>query len=122
MEDGNVTIIQAKDVAHPASSRGRRTGSSEHIIPAWMILTHHGSHCDERPPRAAERLLDLIPLKYREHLVGDLEEIYKNDLLEHGVQEAQHRYWKQVGLSFVPIIWTVIKEVAGLAVLLKLIR
>lgn len=67
-------------------------------------------------------MLDLIPLKYREHLVGDLEEIYKNDLLEHGVQEAQHRYWKQVGLSFVPIIWTVIKEVAGLAVLLKLIR
>jgi hypothetical protein len=119
IEDGKVVILVAKDADNPVFGRGHRIVSAEHVIPKWMLASHHAPRCDERPPKAAERLLDFIPLKYREHLLGDLEEMYTKDLRERGVEEAQRRYWKQVWLSLLPIIWTVIKEVAGLAILLK---
>ena len=86
-----------------------------------ITMPHHGAR-QQKPPRAAERFLEFIPVKYREHLVGDLEEMYRSHVLEYGLEEAQRWYWQQVALSFVPIIWSIFKELVGLASLLKLIN
>ena len=107
------------DLGRPELQRMRRRLAIERNEVAHC---HFREECDENPPRYAERLLDFIPLKYREHLIGDLEELYRKRLREDGFQVAQRFYWKQVLISLVTMIWTVIEKVAGLAVLLKLIK
>ena len=109
-EDDTVMFLEAK------GGHRQIVSGQNHLTPRFLLQT------DKRPPRACERLLELIPLKYREHLAGDLEELYKKRLRENGVREAQRWYRMQVGLSFVPIVWAVIKELIGLAMLLKLIK
>ncbi len=52
------------------------------------------------PPRLAEFLLSLVPLKYRENLLGDLEEEYRTRLLpRHGLRKAQLYYCVQALFS-----------------------
>ena len=120
-DDGKVVVVQAKNFRDP-NSRRIYTIREGHVVPGWFMVPHHRLGDYARPPKAAERLLEFIPLQFRDHLAGDLEEMYQRDLFEKGLEEARRRYWKQVRLSFVPIVWSIIKEVAGLAVLLKWIR
>lgn len=72
------------------------------------------------PPNAARFLLLLIPIRHREHLIGDLEEEYIAVVLpKYGLKKARAWYWWQVLLSLVPILWSEVKRVAGFVLLLR---
>jgi hypothetical protein len=83
---------------------------------AMLSAPHHGVYLFEsksfkplfpasRPPAGAQYLLLLLPRKYREGLLGDLEEEYRTVVLpRHGRIMAQLYYWVQVVELFVPIL------------------
>lgn len=75
------------------------------------------------PPRSAKLLLLMIPMRDREHLVGDLEETYQTVVLpEYGTKIARIWFWWQAVLAVVPFVWEGMKRLAGLALFLKIIR
>jgi len=77
----------------------------------------------EGPSRIAQYLLFLVPRKYRENLVGDLEEEYRTRLLPvYGRRWAALWYWCQVISSCGPLVLDVLKRLLGLAAVWKLIR
>lgn len=64
---------------------------------------------DSRPPAGAQYLLLLLPKKYREGLLGDLEEEYRTVVFpRYGPLRAKVYYWVQVLSSFLPILWRLI--------------
>jgi hypothetical protein len=72
------------------------------------------------PPRSAYFLLLLIPKRNREHLIGDLEEEYRTIVLpKYGERAAWFWYWWQVGISFSPLLWARLKQLAGFVILWK---
>jgi len=75
------------------------------------------------PPRWAKFLLLLVPRRYREHLIGDLEEEYSQIVLpEFGPRRARLWYWWQVLASLIPLVWAEAKRLAGLVVIWKSVR
>ena len=53
-----------------------------------------------QPPRRAMQLLDwALPDDAREHITGDLEELYRRQFIAHGEAHARRWYWRQ-SLSF----------------------
>jgi hypothetical protein len=75
------------------------------------------------PPKTAKFILLLVPKRYREHLVGDLEEEYLTIVLpEYGSQKARFWYWLQVVFSIAPIVWSRLKGIVGAAWLWKRVR
>lgn len=78
---------------------------------------------EARPPRAGKFLLLLLPAKYREFLIGDLEEKFITVLVpEYGVRVARLWYWWHVLISLAPLMWAVVKRVATASFLWKLTR
>jgi hypothetical protein len=76
-----------------------------------------------RPPSGAKFLLLLIPRRYREHLVGDLEEEYYTTVLpEYGLRTARRWYWWHVCISIGPLIWAKLRRVAGIVLFWKSVR
>jgi hypothetical protein len=75
------------------------------------------------PPKAAKFILLLIPKRYREGLVGDLDEEFSTIVLPKcGQRKACFWYWWQVGAILVPILWAQLKRLAGLALLWKMVK
>jgi hypothetical protein len=67
-----------------------------------------------RPPAGAQYLLLLLPKKYREGLLGDLEEEYRTVVLpRHGQIMAQFYYWAQVVGLFVPLALRFVEKLLG---------
>ena len=65
------------------------------------------------PPAGAQFLLLLLPKKYREGLLGDLEEEYRTVVLpRYGALWAKVYYWVQVLSSFLPILWRLLEQIA----------
>jgi len=68
---------------------------------------------DSRPPAGAQYLLLLLPRKYREALLGDLEEEYRTVVFpRYGPLWAKVYYWVQVLSSFLPILWRLLEQIA----------
>jgi hypothetical protein len=68
---------------------------------------------DSRSPAGAQYLLSLLPKKYREGLLGDLEEEYRTVVFpRYGPLWAKVYYWVQVLSSFLPILWRLIEQIA----------
>lgn len=75
------------------------------------------------PPTSAKYILLLIPRRYREHLVGDLEEEYNTIVLpEYGARKARNWYWWHVVISVGPLLWVHVRRVATIAWLWKRLR
>jgi len=71
------------------------------------------------PPRTAQYLLFLVPPKYRDNLVGDLEEEYQTLLPTYGRQWTDRWYWWQVVAAFGHFL---LRLLTGLAAVWRLIR
>lgn len=75
------------------------------------------------PPKAAKFILLLVPRRYRENLIGDLEEEYITILLpEYGVRRARTSYWWQVAISIGPLLWAQMKRVVAISWLWKRVQ
>jgi len=75
------------------------------------------------PPTSAKFILLLIPRRYREHLVGDLEEEYNTIVLpEYGARKARNWYWWHVVISVGPLLWVHVRRAATIAWLWKRLR
>ena len=76
-----------------------REVSVKHIIPFEYLIkvfsSPHDGHQLLSPPRPAKFMLLLIPLRQREHLLGDLEEEFRTTLVpEYGLRWARiYYYW-----------------------------
>jgi hypothetical protein len=80
-------------------------------------------YMDIRPPSSAKFLLLLVPRRYRENLIGDLEEEYATIVApQFGLEKARLWYWWQVLASLTPLLWAEIKRFAGLILLWKSVR
>jgi hypothetical protein len=76
----------------------------------------------EDPPCVAVFFLLLAPKKYREHLLGDLEEEYRTVVLPRfGLRRARFWFWWQVCISLTPLVGQQLKRIAGLAMIWKYI-
>jgi hypothetical protein len=74
-------------------------------------------------PSTARFLLLLIPRKYRENLVGDLEEEFATIVFpQYGPRRAQLWYWEQVFAGLAPIAWAQVKRLAVLVFLWKAVK
>src|SRR5437773_7190823 len=75
------------------------------------------------PPRLADFLISLIPLKHRENLAGDLEEDYWNRLLpRHGPRKARFLYWVQGIYAVFGFLARPLAGIAGIRWLRRLIE
>lgn len=75
------------------------------------------------PPVSAKFLLLLLPRRYRETLIGDLEEEFTLIVLpQYGVRRARYWYWWQVLVSIAPLLWCEAKRIAGALLLLRSVR
>lgn len=113
----------------------------DHI--SWLHVPHHGTahsvgakrsalqiYFDESgiasatPPRSAEfLLLCLVPRKNREYLMGCLEEEFQTLLLpKYGRFYANVYYWSQALQSLASVAWALLKKMASLTALWRLLR
>jgi hypothetical protein len=76
------------------------------------------------PPRSAEfLLLCLVPRKNREYLIGCLQEEFQTLLLpKYGRFYANVYYWSQVLQSLGSVAWGLIKKMASLTALWRILR
>lgn len=75
------------------------------------------------PPSAAKYLLYLIPPKYRECTIGDLEEEYRTAVLpQYGRTKATVWYWTQVLLSLAALLGPFLLRLAGLDIVRRFIK
>jgi hypothetical protein len=80
-----------------------------------LLASHYDAFpvVDSRPPAGAQYLLLLLPKKYREGLLGDLEEEYRTVVFpRYGPLWAKVYYWVQVLSSFLPILWRLLEQIA----------
>lgn len=88
-----------------------------------LLYIHKEPQNFQEPPARANYLLFLAPRKYREHLIGDLEEEYRTVVLPRfGMKKARFWYWWQVIQSLLPILWSGVKRIAAVTFLWKHIR
>jgi hypothetical protein len=70
-----------------------------------LYLAHHGTGEFLSPPRVAQFLLLLIPLRQREHLLGDLEEEFRTTLVPgYGLRCARIYYYWQVWVEIISAV------------------
>jgi len=92
---------------------------AEAVVAFLRRLANRRSNEIDGPPLAAQYLLLIVPRKYRDNLVGDLEEEYLLLLPTYGRRWTDRWYWWQVGAAFGRFL---LHLVAGLATVWKLIR
>jgi hypothetical protein len=75
------------------------------------------------PPRLADFLMSLIPLKHRANLPGDLEEDYWNRFLpRHGLKKARFLFWAHVVYSILGFLVRPLAGIAGLGWIRKFVE
>jgi len=75
------------------------------------------------PPKLAECLISLIPVKHREDLAGDLEEDYWNRFVpRHGARVARRLYWLHAVYAFLGFLARPLAGIAGLGFIRKLVE
>jgi hypothetical protein len=74
-------------------------------------------------PHVGQYLLLLLPKKFRENLVGDLEEEYRTIVLpQYGPPKAKLWYWSQVLSAIVRAAWPAVLRFVGVEAFLRMIR
>jgi hypothetical protein len=75
------------------------------------------------PPRAAQFLVSLVPIKHRENLLGDLEEEYRTRFIpQHGLRKAAFLYWLQAIYAFVGFLARPLLGIVGIGWPASLLR
>jgi hypothetical protein len=74
------------------------------------------------PPRWEEFALRLIPVRSREHLIGDLNEEFHEVHQKYGLRAARSLYRWQVYTSLAAFFWEKLKWLAGLVLLWKSVQ
>jgi hypothetical protein len=100
-------------------------GQAEHAL--FLCASHHASaaatYFRAKPPHLAEFLMLLLPMKYRENLIGDAEEEYWTvSLPKFGVRKARFIFWTQAIHASLMFLARPLAGVAGLAWLSKIIE
>jgi DNA-binding CsgD family transcriptional regulator len=116
-DDGLAQVEVARNGDVGISEKGR--------IVAWFSGRHFTIENEEarRPPEFARFLLLLVPKKYRENLLGDLDEEFTTIVLpDYGARKARLWYWWQMIASIAPIVWAQVKRIAGLVLLWKAVK
>jgi len=94
-------------------------GISDQIMLEILDVPHHGSAVQSAsfdPPRAAEFLALILPIKYREDLIGCAEEEYWTRVLPRfGVRKARLVFWIQVIHGWLIFLARPLAGIAGLA-------
>jgi hypothetical protein len=57
-----------------------------------------------QPPALAELLLQFLPARVRDAVIGDLYEDFQENLTKHGLRRARRLYWHEVLRSVGPLI------------------
>jgi DNA-binding CsgD family transcriptional regulator len=92
---------------------------------AWISGKYLTTDNEEvgKPPEFARFLLLLVPKKYRENLLGDMDEEFSTIILpQYGARKARLWYWWQLIASIAPIVWAQGKRIAGLVLLWKAVK
>jgi hypothetical protein len=67
---------------------------------------------ESKPPRLAEYCISfLAPENTAQALLGDLQEMFQENVRRLGEKEARRKYWMQVVASARPLVWTWIKRI-----------
>ena len=75
------------------------------------------------PPKLADFLISLIPIKHRENPAGDLEEDYWNRLIpRHGLRKARFLFWAQVAYALLGFLARPLAQIAGIGWIARLIE
>jgi hypothetical protein len=100
-ENGNTHFIEGK------FGSGKSYVMTRHAVERWMaegeterqLIRYRFWAVDaaiEQPPKAAEFLLLLVPLKYRENLLGDaIEEYWTRLVPRHGARKAKFTFGRR---------------------------
>ena len=92
------------------------------LPPPTKVLTPFAVRQSPEVPPTAYFLLLLIPKKFRESFVGDLEEEFRTIVLpQYGRRKATLWYWWHTILSLLPFITRFLKRAVGFALIAKLI-
>ncbi len=102
-------------------------GKSDRLMFEWLSTPHHGSAMAGdivlEPPKLAEFLMLLLPMKYREGLVGDAEEEYwTRSLPRLGARRAHLIFWTQMIHAWLIFLARPFAGIAGLAWVGKLVE
>ncbi len=124
MSDGNGSILIFDCRAgYGQTLQAARAFIEEYTNPdiSWTVISNPPWAAEDQfgtahePPRVAEFLLLLIPIKYRENLLGDLEEEYRTRLLpRYGLRKAQVYYCAQVLFSIGAFLARSLAGIAGI--------
>jgi hypothetical protein len=75
------------------------------------------------PPVFAELLISyLAPENSAQALLGDLQEMFENNISRLGERQARRKYWMQVAVSFRPLVWQFVKRTAFVSFLIHYFR
>jgi hypothetical protein len=129
---GTVAIEHYDDHSHSAVYRAVLDRLDHHFYPKdagidFIVRTHHdedhqlpGEFTEQKgPPWLAEALIQLLaPKKTVQHLLGDLQEMYKKNFTRFGKSRAGRLYWAQVLRSIGPDLWRRVKKLGLIAFLI----
>ena len=95
-------------------------GQSDRAVFELWSVPHHGSAAARNfvlnPPKLAEFFMLLLPMKYRENLVGDAEEEYwTRSLPRFGARKARLIFWTQAIHAWLMFLARPLAGIAGLA-------
>lgn len=95
-------------------------GKSDQAMFEWLLAPHHGSALEgdmiSEPPKLAEFFMLLLPMKYREELVGCAEEEYRTRSLPRlGARKARVIFWAQMIHAWLIFLARPFAGIAGLA-------
>jgi ABC-type Mn2+/Zn2+ transport system ATPase subunit len=101
-------------------------GKSNQNLYAFLSVPNHGSAAADRqilkPPKVAEFFMLLLPMKYRESLIGDAEEEYwTRSLPRFGARKARLIFWIQAIHAWQMFLARPLAGIAGLAWIGKIV-
>jgi len=125
--NGNLVAIQGKPgTGKAAFVRLIVEDRSDQIPFQFLSAPHRGSAAADNlvlnPPKVAEFLMLLLPMKYRENLVGDAEEEYwTRSLPTFGVRKARLIFWIQAIHALLIFSVRPLAGIAGIAWIGKIV-
>lgn len=102
-------------------------GKSDQAMFEWLSVPHHGSvsagDIVPDPPKLAEFFMLLLPMKYREELVGcAVEEYWTRSLPRLGARKARVIFWAQMIHAWLIFLARPFAGIAGIAWVGKIVE
>ncbi len=115
-----LVMIEAT-VASVLANRALRQSSADLKVRLESLASRIGEPIC--PPVFAELLISwLAPENTAQALLGDLQEMFENNVSRLGERQARRKYWMQVVVSFRPLGWQWIKRTTLLSLLVDYFR